>query len=411
MAATYPDVIGEYVDTPERFATGGLQYAGYFSAESIIPGQVAYFYLVLQNTLNVALEATVRFTSPQSGGFLRAKKPLLQIDEEEIAIKLGAAEVGILTIPLIATEYAENGECDLTVEAKAAAQEKGERIRPTKSNSFLDNKLIDSPVGLNLVGSLGATYVERNAKKAVFPVIIAGAPGDAAEQAELNHSYEIIWRKKEAKFFTQAVQEVHLREVKLRKELNVEAIYANLYGESTQRFADVGLPLRIGEAIVLAKILTYTCQYFMADSHRFNGLMVPIWEHALESEMDTTHSLEVIRSVGYYHVIKLAIALSFGLLNQLFNRQLWPRFERQALANHIANNIDLGQPLDMDFLYLPLLLAGTQICDKVRFQGEDVKHTLALMKKARDARIELFTEEDMAQADKVYNRILTRALA
>ena len=411
MAATYPDVIGEYVDAPERFATGGLQYAGYFSPETIIPGQVAHFYFLLQNTLNVPLDAALKFTPPQSGGFLRAKNPLLQIADEEITIKLGAAEVGLLTLPVAATEYADNGDYDLTVEVKASAQEKGERIRPTKSKSFLDNSLIDSPVGLNLVGSLGASYTEKNSKKAAYPVIITGASDNGGEQIELNHNYEPIWKKKEANYFVKAVQEVHSREVKLRKELTVEAIYANLYSESTQRFSDVGLPLRIGEAIILAKILTYNCQYFLADSRRFNGLLVPIWEHALEAEMDTTHSLDVIRTVGYYHVIKLAIAVSFGLLNQAFNRQFWPRVERQALTNHIATNIDLGQPLDMDFLYLPLLMAGTQICGKVRLQGEDVKHTLALIKKARDARIELFTEEDMAQADKVYNRILTRALA
>ena len=330
MAATYPDVIGEYVDAPERFATGGLQYAGYFSPETIIPGPIAHFYLLLQNTLNVPLDATVKFTAPQSGGFLRAKNPLLQLGDDEINLKLAAAEVGLLTLPVRTTENAESGEYDFIVEAKASPQEKGERIRPNKSKTFLDSNLIDSPVGLNLVGSLGATYVEKNARKAAFPVTISAASGAAGGQSELNHHYQAIWRKKEANFFAKAVQEVHSREAKLRKEFTIEAIYANLYSESTQRFADVGLPLRVGEAIILGKILTYTCQYFLADRYRFNGLLVPIWEHALEAEVDTSHGLEIIRTVGYYHVIKLTIALSFGLLNQVFKRQLWPRIERQA---------------------------------------------------------------------------------
>ena len=206
------------------------------------------------------------------------------------------------------------------------------------------------------------------------------------------------------------MKELNLREVKLKDELNVESLYANFFGETTTRFADAGLPLRIGEAIIMAKILTYCCQYFLSSPKRRNGLLVPIWEQALANEMNTTDSLDIIRGVGYYHVLRLAIAVSFGIIAKAFGRQLWPLQERQLVANHIADSIEAGQDLDPEFLYLPLLMAGTQICGNLKLKGEDPGLTLALIAKARDARPNLFLDDDMVQADKVYNRILKQAL-
>lgn len=409
MAVSYPDVIGEYVDTPERFATGGLQYAGYFDPATIAPGQVAHLYVFLQNTLNVPIDVNFKITPPQTGGFLKSKNPILEIGTEDISLTLADAEVDLLTLPVTTTEYAENGEHSLTIEAKVSAQGKSERVRAKKSQSFLDNSLIDSIVGLNLVGSVGANYVEKSVKKTQFDLKIAGQPIPAGETPNLEHSVESIWKKKQAKFLNKAVQEINLREVKLKKELTTEAIYANLYAESTHRFADVGMPLRIGEAIVMAKILTYTCQYFLSEVHRRNGLLVPMWEHAFEAEIDTTDSLDIIRSIGYHHLMRLSIAVGFGLIAKAVGRHLWPQQERQLLAAHIADNVDLGQPLDQDFLYLPLLLAGTQITGKVKLEGENTSHTLALLNKAREARSGLFSDKDMAQANKAFMHILKKA--
>ena len=60
---------------------------------------------------------------------------------------------------------------------------------------------------------------------------------------------------------------------------------------------------------------------------------------------------------------------------------------------------------------LPLLMAGVHISPKIKMEGEDVKHSLALMKKAREARQDLFLDEDMAQADQIFNQIMKKALA
>ena len=103
------------------------------------------------------------------------------------------------------------------------------------------------------------------------------------------------------------------------------------------------------------------------------------------------------------------MAISFGVINQAFGRQFWSLEERQAVATHIADSIETAQEMDIEFLYLPLLMAGTQISRKLKLKGENVDHTLALITKARKARTDLFADKDLAQADKVYNHILKKA--
>jgi hypothetical protein len=297
------------------------------------------------------------------------------------------------------------------IEPKPVSKERGERVRPSKSESHLKSDLIDSMVGLDLVSTLGASFGTKSVKKGSFPIQLLGKSQPAERAPKLEHQYQTIWTQDEISTFNEAIQEINSRETKIQGELTLEALYANLYSESVTRFADAKLPLRVGEAITLAKILTYSCQFFLSDPERRNGLLIPIWQRALVGGMNTTHALEVIRTAGYYHILKLAIMLSFGLIAQVVGRQLWSLQERQAVMLHVADTLETGEMLDLEFLYLPLLMAGTHISRKFKLSGEEPAQTIALMKKAREARFDLFTDPDTAQADKVYGQILKKALA
>ncbi len=410
MAVFLPDVIGEYVDESVRFETGGVQYAGYFDPAKIAPEQVTHLFLFLQNTLNAPVAINLKVNMPTTGGLFRSGQPILKVEEPVIQIKLASAEAGLLTLPVTTGEGIKAGEYPLTLNVKVTTQGRPNRIRPDKSKSRLGRGFIDSPVGLSLVGTMGATYTEKSVKKVTYSLDVSGKPAPPERAPQLQHKYQSIWVESHMELFTKAVQEINSREVKFKKELTVEALYAMLYAESTTRFADSGLPLRIGEAIVLAKILTYSCQYFLSSPDRRNGLLVPIWERALETELDTTDVIEVIRTAGYYHVLKLASAISFGVVAKAVGRQHWPLIERQAVINHIADSIEVNQEMDVDFLYLPLLLAGTQISNKLKLNGEDPRQTLELIKKAYEARLGLFAESDMDRANKIFNQILKKAL-
>jgi hypothetical protein len=409
MNVNLPDVIGEYVEGPIRHVTGGVQYAGYFDPDNIAPEQVTHLFVFLQNTFNVPVAVQIKVTLPQSGGLFRRSVPLLQIENPVIQINLSKAEAGLVMIPMTTTEHTKDGAHTVTLELKTSTQEKPERVRPAQSQSLLGRGFIDSAVGLNLAGTMGATFSEKSAKKVPFILNVAGKPAPAERAPRLQAKYQKIWVYDQMEQFNRVIHEINLREVKLQQELGLEPLYATLYAESTGRFADAGLPLRIGEAITLAKILTYSCQYFLSSPKRRNGLLTPIWEKAITEEINTTDVLQVIRSAGYHHILKLSIAISFGIIAKSIGRQLWPLVERQVVNSHIADSIEAGQNLEADFLYLPLLMAGVVVSNKLKLEGEDNKNTLALLQQAYEARADLFADADMAQANQIFTRLLKQA--
>lgn len=409
MAVSYPDAIGEHISIPERLFTGGLQYVGYFEPDKIAAGRVANLYLFLQNMLNVPLTVNLKLNLPQTS-LIRGRKPLLRTKYDQVELSLEAAEAGLLTLPVSTTQHAGDGTYSVKAELKVTTKDRGERVRPSQSSSLLEAKFIDDIVGLNLVSSLGATYHEKSAKKTDFAITVAGKK-KSPTKSSLKYRYDKIWDNEDIKVFNKAIQEINNRRAKLKTALDIESLYANLYGESVKRFANAGLPLRIGEAIILAKMLTYTCQYFLSSPDRVNGLLLPIWERALSLEADTTDSLHVIRLLGYHHLLRLSIALSFGIIGRVIGNQPWSLEERQATAAHIADKIERGDRLDLEFLYLPLLIAGTQISKQFVLPGEDVNHSLTLLKQARSARPDLFRDKDMAKANQIYNQVMQKALA
>lgn len=412
MAEVFPDVMGEYIEDPKRFQTGGVQYAGHFEPRKMAPGQVSELLLFVQSTVNIPVQVNLKVEVPKTKGFFTGGKPILYVEKPLIQLQLTEGEAGILTLPVITTEHAKIGKYLLTLEPKVTivGKTKGERIRPAQSKSLLGKGPIDNPVGLNLVSALGATYLEEQVKKATFPIEIEGQPQESERAPRLKHNYQTIWTKEQLTVFNQANHEINLRDEKFKKELTPEALYVTLYSESVFRFADAGIPLRIGEAITLAKILTYSCQYFLSNPKRRKGLLVPIWERALDAGIDTSSALQVLRTAGYSHVLRLAIAVSFGVIARALGRQPWSVEERQLVIHHIADHIEAGQNTEEDFLYLPLLMAGTLVAGNVQMDGEDVGRSLELMKKAYEARNDLFFDDDMEQADKIYKQILNQAM-
>ena len=118
MAVILPDVIGEYVDAPERFETGGVQYAGYFDPAEIAPEQITHFFLFLQNTFNAPVAINIKVNLPSTGGLFRSGRPLLKVQEPIIQLEMAQAEAGFLTLPVTTTEHIQEGEHPLTVELK-----------------------------------------------------------------------------------------------------------------------------------------------------------------------------------------------------------------------------------------------------------------------------------------------------
>jgi len=409
MTTEYPDVIGEYVFAPKRFEADGLQYVGVFEPPAIRLGETSRLFLYLQNTLNVPLKVQIKANLPQTGRF-RAQ-PILQMGASVLEVSLAEAEVGVLIVPVTTTEHASPGKHHLGLEFRVQHSRNVRRIRRPRDKNPLQGLPIDDPVGLDLVSVMGATYSTQKAKKARFTLTLSGEAAEATEVPNLRHTYKKLWELELAQQQHDAQLAVNEARVQILEALKVEPLFVALYVESQRRFVDSALPLRVGEAIALAKLLTYTVHLFLSNAELQNGLLCPIWQRALFNDYPTTDILPVIRDVGYRHIVRLATALSFGLVAQAHGQQPWSAEERRGVRDYIADALEEGAALEADFLYLPLMMGAVAVIRQVRLPDEDIGHTLQLVQAARQARPELFADEELQIADQIFNRLLQKAMS
>jgi hypothetical protein len=172
----------------------------------------------------------------------------------------------------------------------------------------------------------------------------------------------------------------------------MQALYKAFLEESQARFQDANLPLHIGEAIFLAKILTYTVRYFLELPDGHESVLVPAYVLAYRYNLPTNDPVFLLVRADYARIARLAVSLSFGMLHRRIGRDIWSMEEQLALTDLIADRVERGGTLPAEFLYLPLLLGGLMVADQVQMPGEQLEQSLDLLAKARRQRAEALAE-------------------
>jgi hypothetical protein len=164
------------------------------------------------------------------------------------------------------------------------------------------------------------------------------------------------------------------------------SLYMGFLEESRARFTDANLPLEIGEAVFLAKILTYAGEYFLKRPDWQDVILTPPHVLAFRYNLPTSDPVFLIVRADYARMVRLACSLSFGLLHQRVRRQVWTLEEQLAVTDLVADRVERGGTLPAEFLYLPLLVGGLLVSDQVQMSGENAAQSLGLLAKARQKR-------------------------
>lgn len=408
MAIDYPDIISEYMDATERYETDGVQIVPYLEPTEIPVGGITNLILFLQSAVDVPVELTLTPDLPQTSRFRGT--PMLAVGETELSVALEPAQVGILFVPVTTTPRAKEGQHQMHLNVSAKAQEPPTRVRSTETAGRFRSELIDDVVGLDLARIVGVGYKTRPTGKISLPLTIRGKVELTDQGPNLATRFQALWSREDADRQAEALQEVSQRRANIIDELQIEPLFVALFVEGQRRFADTGLPLRIGEAVALAKILTYTVRHFLASSDLQDGLLGPIWELANEYDLPTGDPLWVMRNVGFHHLLRLSVALSFGLVRQALGRHPWSVEERRAVISLVADSVEGRQTLQPEFLYVPLLMAAACMSRQVIMDGEDNEHSLRLLQKAKAARADVFADPDLAEVNLIFDRLMKAVL-
>jgi len=408
MAIDYPDIISEYIDASERYEANGAQIFPYLEPTEIPVGGITNLILFLQSAVDVPLELTLKPDLPQTGRF--RGMPMLAVKESELRLTLEPAQVGILFVPVTTTPQAKEGQHQMHLHVSAKAQESPTRVRSAETTGRFRSELIDDVVGLDLARILGVGYKTTPTNKISLPLTVRGKMEATDQGSNLETRFQAVWSREDVDRQAETLQEVGQRRANIMDELQIEPLFLGFFVEGQRRFADAGLPLRIGEAVALGKILTYTVQHFLTNSDMQDGLLVPMWELANEYDLPTGDPLWVVRNVGFHHLLRLSVALSFGIVRQALGRHPWTVEERRAVISLVADSVEARQTFPPEFLYIPLLMAAVPISRQVVMDGEDSEHSLRLLQKAKAARADVFADPDLAEANLIFDRLMNAAL-
>ncbi len=379
MSTEYPDVLGDLVEARERFDVSGVQYVMALSASTIAPGETTHIRLWLQSSWNVPVQVRMRVRLPVQ------PSPTFNIIQEQTDIPLEPAEVGEVTLPVACTADTEPGDFALTVGLSAKAETRGQYIRSKEHAGLLDDIPLKFTTGMSLASSVGIGYVARTQPEAVLTLRVQGPP-QPGPAIDMVPTYLPHWTVDELSLLGKARQHINDRRLYLLPQITRNTLYMNFLEESQARLKDAALPLHLGEAVFLAKILTHTVQCFMRHMDLQDAILLPAYTLAFRHDLQTDDPVLLIVRADYARIARLATSLTFGLLRQRTGSDPWSLEEQLAVTDLVASRVEHGGVLPAEFLYLPLILGGLLVASEVQMPGEDLGQSLDLLAKARAKR-------------------------
>ncbi len=379
MSSEFPDILGDLVEARQRFEVSGVHYMVALEPAEIAPGETTTLHLWLQNCWDTPVDAVITIGLPAQSS------PTFSVLQRRTDVPLKAAEVGQLTIPITCTVETEPGTYHLPLTFGAKSRTRGLYIRSQKTAGQLGQSLLSFTTGLELASTTSLGFTARTMPEQGLSLQVSGPP-QAAPPPDLTPTFVSNWTIDDLAFVGKARQHVNDQRLYLQPQLARQSLYMAFLEESQARFKDAGVPLHIGEAVFVSKILTFAVEYFLKQPDRQDVVLVPPYMLAYRYNLPMDDPVFLIVRADYARIARLAISLSFGLLRQRLKRDVWTKEEQLALADLVSDRVERGGILPAEFLYLPLLLGGLLVTNQVQMPGEKPLQSLNLLKTARQQR-------------------------
>ncbi len=410
MPVEYPDVMNDLTDARRRFEQGGVQYLAEFPYAPVPAGGIAEMTLTVQNVLDVPLKVGLRLALPEVKGRLkRLPQPLFRLFRPDMGLKLEAAEVGQLIIPVQASPHVPPGQYTFTLHVRAAPTAEGTRVRPERGENRLGNIKIRHLQGLGITQLVSWGFEAHKSAQQPVTLHVEGKE-EPPEEVDLKPRFSSEWTPEAWEWIPLARREVNERRIHIVPLLDIGSLYLPFMKESQSSFANAGVRLHVGEAIFIAKMLTYTVTYLMSNAEWQDCLLVPIYAFARMNEEPTDDVVWLVTELGYTHVLELAVALGFALIEEALQREPWAAMEQRAVREFIVECLEGEATLPGEFVYLPLVLGGMAVAREVRVDGEDVGQSLHLLARAKAAKEELFADPDLQAVNEAFELLMRRAV-
>ena len=416
----YPDILG-YVTGGERVSLKAAQIALAVGPRSVRAGGLFQAFLLIQNIINTHVDIMASLNLPARDA--RKQTDRFTAPETRSNTRLRPGEVGCLLLPLRCAVNTASGTYKLGVTVTAQAVVEGSILRPYEQGPAPDLEQItpEHRSALEKLCKLNFSAATRGLGlrgiEVETPFGVTSEP--AAEASPVRQSARFISLWTMAEEGTPQMLLAHYRklvEQRLFPQINTAAIYQGLYEATLQRFEKAGYPLQAEEAAFITKMLALVVlmanpgddQIDYLGSQQFNvavlfkhplppDIHLPRWFDGLiraiaYNEQIADDLIPVLCGTLYEALLRDTLPFAFAILSKTTGEDMGTGDEiRQYSDNYLKL---LHERMDFGHTYLPLVLGGIIVFDRVIASGEVLEDTLRGMSDVLLARETEWTEDN-----------------
>ncbi len=408
--SSYPDVLGMLSNT--RLTTDAVQAALAIYPRSAVVGQAFEALVILQNRCDQPVPITLNISLPRKDA--AGNRVNLFTTRDSVQTLLAAGEVGLFHIPITPLAPTPPTTYPIRVSVDARRPRNAKTIREPGQGRIAGSlpmsphrlAILQNEVGFG-AGAAGAGTRLLNTLNGAIEIKPGQVPAGASSAAP---RYEILW---DGRTFEDDQRKYAVLEARTRQFTNGltrTRLYEPLIDETDRCFRAAGCALQPGEVIAISKLLAYTLEDGLELEEGFR-VTEGRWFQRLAAHIDDTALLaDDTRLLGPMYIPALhdATRLGFHMLARSFKDALGSPAEHLNQANRLVEALEGTGAVDMQHVYMPLVLAGLMLHAQIKASDEDLWGTLDEVHAAWQTRVAAGSLPPMPLVAKLIDDLLLR---
>jgi hypothetical protein len=223
--------------------------------------------------------------------------------------------------------------------------------------------------------------------------------------------YEALWTVRDLEQERARAKEAAGEALRFTKTLTRHNLFTPLLNRTKDVFGGAGMPVHPGEAIFIAKILTYAMEdgldlepgFSLAEGSWFQRLCT-----LMAGDPDVINNLDHLIDLLYTAVVQDAVLLGFHMVTHATRTDFGDEQEQLGYMSKLTGALEGRMPASLEYLYVPLILAGVTLTARVTFIRENPWASMDELKEARDGRVRL-AGPGLREAFDILDRLIEKA--
>ncbi|GAB4512318.1 MAG: hypothetical protein OHK0046_11650 [Anaerolineae bacterium] len=422
--SNYPDVLG-YITDAGRYNVGVVQTALAVRPRVVKSGHPFEVILLMQNAADVKADVTVTVRLPDAKG----KKDYFIIDKEKLVVQLQPAEVGYVVMPVTTLPDTPAGsDYTISVELNVKPLGKPTRVREIEGEASppLDVEKLPA-TRRKAVEALQKLKFSIQQKKGGLLRSVTGLEvtfgvlaGKTGTPLNLKPGWVSVWTLGEQDDVAELMRRYReVMAIRLLPKIDKAELQPLLLEKTQQRFQEAGYPLTGIEVSAITKLMllileyadvTRTAQNIVDAGDYFikkrlekddeeGAAPLPNWAETMlraiaRDERVASVPNKAIPHFAYNALLQDAIIYGFKEVGRTTGEEMGTPDEIQSYAETLLEKLSSKGKLHFSYVYVPLVLAGVTVYDRVLLPEEKIADLLEDLRTMLEKREHEFSEED-----------------